>query len=52
VVESGPPEQLHNSSSEWVQQFLNGRADGPVPFQLSAPDYGADLAASVERLNA
>ena len=52
VVEAGPPEQLHNSSSAWVQQFLNGRADGPVPFQLSAPDYASDLAASAERLNA
>ena len=52
VVESGPPEQLRNSSSAWVQQFLNGRPDGPVPFQLSAPEYAADLAASVERLDA
>lgn len=52
VVESGSPEQLRNSSSLWVQQFLNGRSDGPVPFQLGAPDYGSDLAASKERLNA
>lgn len=52
VVESGTPEQLQNSSSEWVQQFLNGRPDGPVPFQLSAPNYSSDLAASEERLNA
>jgi len=40
VVESGPPEQLKSSSSEWVQQFLHGKSDGPVPFQLAAPDYG------------
>jgi len=26
-----------------VQQFLNGNADGPVPFQLDAPDYRLDL---------
>ena len=43
VVEAGSPEQLRNSSSEWVQQFLNGRPDGPVPFQLGAADYADDL---------
>ena len=43
VVEAGSPEQLRSSSSEWVQQFLNGDADGPVPFQLDAPDYREDL---------
>ena len=52
VVESGTPDQLHNSSSEWVQQFLNGRADGPVPFQLTAPDYANDLASTKVRLDA
>jgi len=52
VVEAGTPEQLQNSSSEWVQQFLNGRPDGPVPFQLKAPDYANDLAQSEVRLNA
>lgn len=52
VVESGTPEALRNSSSAWVQQFLNGEPDGPVPFQLEAPDYAADLAASKERLDA
>jgi len=52
VIEAGTPAQLQNSESEWVQQFLNGRSDGPVPFQLSAPDYASDLAASKERLDA
>jgi len=52
VVEAGSPEELHNSESAWIQQFLNGQADGPVPFQLGAPDYADDLAASKERLNA
>lgn len=52
VVESGTPEQLRNSPSEWVQQFLNGRSDGPVPFQLQAPDYAKDLATTQARLNA
>ena len=43
VVEAGSPEQLRASSSEWVQQFLQGRPDGPVPFQAAAPDYETEL---------
>jgi len=37
VVEAGTPD------SAWVQQFLQGSPDGPVPFQTTAPDYVADL---------
>ena len=43
VVEAGSPEQLRQSSSAWVQQFLNGKPDGPVPFQAPAPDYETEL---------
>jgi len=43
VVEAGSPLQLQNSSSEWVQQFLKGKADGPVPFQYPASPYSDDL---------
>ena len=43
VVEAGTPAALRASESPWVQQFLNGRPDGPVPFQLPAPDYAEDL---------
>jgi len=43
VVEAGSPEQLRASPSEWTQQFLNGSPDGPVPFQLPAPDYAFEL---------
>lgn len=43
VVEAGTPEQLRASDSAWVQQFLQGSPDGPVPFQTTAPDYVADL---------
>lgn len=43
VVEAGSPEQLKSSSSEWVQQFLRGEPDGPVPFQAPAPDYETQL---------
>ena len=43
VVEAGSPEQLKSSTSEWIQQFLQGKPDGPVPFQAPAPDYEAQL---------
>ncbi len=43
VVDHGSPRALAESASEWVQQFLHGRPDGPVPFHYPAPDYVADL---------
>ncbi len=43
IVESGTPGSLQNSSSEWVQQFLNGYPDGPAPFHYPAPEYIHDL---------
>ena len=46
IVGEGTPEQLQNSDSEWVQQFMNGKADGPVHFHYPANDYLDDLLAS------
>ncbi len=43
VVEHGTPEQLNNSASPWVKQFLRGEPDGPVPFHFEAGDYLDDL---------
>ncbi len=43
VVEHGTPEQLSNSTSPWVKQFLKGEPDGPVPFHFEAGDYLDDL---------
>jgi phospholipid/cholesterol/gamma-HCH transport system ATP-binding protein len=48
VVAHGTPAELKGSSSAWAQQFLNGHADGPVPFHYPAPDYEADLLAGKE----
>jgi len=31
IIEQGTPEELKQSSSEYVQQFLRGLPDGPVP---------------------
>ncbi len=43
VVGHGTPQQLAASDSEWVEQFMNGYADGPVHFHYPAPDYLDDL---------
>ncbi|WP_349432472.1 ATP-binding cassette domain-containing protein [Methylomarinum sp. Ch1-1] len=43
IVGQGTPEQLVDSDSEWVQQFMHGKADGPVHFHYPAPDYVDDL---------
>ena len=43
VVEHGTPEALQKSTSPWVQQFLQGKSDGPVPFHFPAVDYVDDL---------
>ena len=46
IVGQGTPQQLQDSDSEWVQQFMNGKADGPVHFHYPANDYLSDLLAS------
>ncbi|KAF3982232.1 MAG: ATP-binding cassette domain-containing protein [Methylococcales symbiont of Hymedesmia sp. n. MRB-2018] len=43
VAGHGTPEQIRNSDSEWVQQFMKGDADGPVHFHYPATDYKEDL---------
>ncbi|MDQ7076023.1 MAG: ATP-binding cassette domain-containing protein [Gammaproteobacteria bacterium] len=48
VVAHGSPQQLWQSESEWVKQFLDGRADGPVPFHYPAADYQQDLLATAK----
>jgi len=43
VVESGSPETLRNSQSDWTHQFIHGDADGPVPFHYPAEPIMEDL---------
>lgn len=43
VVAQGTPEELLDSGSDYVKQFLQGLPDGPVPFHYPAPDYLKDL---------
>jgi phospholipid/cholesterol/gamma-HCH transport system ATP-binding protein len=47
VVEHGTPEALSRSPSPWVNQFMHGLPDGPVPFHYPAPAYRDDLLAGV-----
>jgi phospholipid/cholesterol/gamma-HCH transport system ATP-binding protein len=43
VVASGETKALKNSDVELVRQFMNGLADGPVPFHYPAADYREHL---------
>lgn len=43
VIEKGSPVQLKRSSSQWVQQFMQGLPDGPVPFHFPGVDFADDL---------
>ena len=45
VVAQGAPTELQQSTSEWAQQFLHGRPDGPVPFHYPAMPFEDDLMA-------
>ncbi|MBX3695560.1 MAG: ATP-binding cassette domain-containing protein, partial [Steroidobacteraceae bacterium] len=49
-VASGSPEDLRRSDSEVVRQFLDGVADGPVPFHYPAPDYRDELLGGTGRM--
>ncbi len=43
VIESGSAAALTASESPWVRQFMQGEADGPVPFHYPAPNMASDL---------
>jgi len=43
VIASGSPEELRQSNDPRVQQFLQGDADGPVPFRFPAQSIEEDL---------
>jgi phospholipid/cholesterol/gamma-HCH transport system ATP-binding protein len=43
IIGSGTPEQIRNSDSPLVQQFLQGNADGPVPFHFPAQSLESEL---------
>jgi phospholipid/cholesterol/gamma-HCH transport system ATP-binding protein len=43
VIQQGKPDEIRASPEPFVNQFVNGRPDGPVPFHYPAPEYAADL---------
>ena len=46
IIGAGTPDEIRNSHSDLVQQFLHGKADGPVPFHFNAPDLNEQLMGS------
>ena len=46
VIGHGTPDEIRNTESDWVQQFMQGKADGPVPFHYPANDFGHELFAN------
>src|SRR5690242_19564669 len=44
VIAQGTPAQIRASHEPFVNQFVNGSSEGPVPFHYPAPEYAADLA--------
>jgi phospholipid/cholesterol/gamma-HCH transport system ATP-binding protein len=49
VAGEGTPSEIAHSASPWVQQFMNGSADGPVHFHYPARDYLDDLLSTGKR---
>jgi phospholipid/cholesterol/gamma-HCH transport system ATP-binding protein len=43
VIAEGRPADIRKSREPFVNQFVNGSSEGPVPFHYPAPDYAADL---------
>jgi phospholipid/cholesterol/gamma-HCH transport system ATP-binding protein len=43
VVSEGDPQSVRDSREPFVDQFVHGKPDGPVPFNYPAPSYDADL---------
>jgi phospholipid/cholesterol/gamma-HCH transport system ATP-binding protein len=43
VLASGTPDEIKKSNRADISQFLQGQADGPVPFHYPADDYFTDL---------
>jgi len=44
VVTRGTPDEIRNSGTPFVHQFVWGEMDGPMPFHYPGGSYGQDLA--------
>jgi phospholipid/cholesterol/gamma-HCH transport system ATP-binding protein len=43
IIGHGTPDQIRQDESPLVKQFVDGEADGPVPFHYPAPSYQNEL---------
>ena len=43
IIGQGTAEQIRQDDSPLVKQFVQGEADGPVPFHFNAPNYQNEL---------
>lgn len=43
VMARGTPEELNRHDSEWVQQFMQGKPDGPAAYHYPAVEFSQDL---------
>ena len=43
IIAEGTPDEIKASDKPFVQQFINGEMDGPVPFHFPGGDYQQDL---------
>ena len=43
IIGQGTPEQIRQESSPLIKQFVNGEADGPVPFHYPATSFRDEL---------
>ena len=37
IAGEGPPEELGSSSNPGIDQFMNGKVEGPIPFHYQPP---------------
>jgi len=48
VVARGSPQELQRDQNDTVRQFMQGLADGPVPFHFPGPEYTEQLQAMAQ----
>ncbi len=49
VIAEATPEEIKNSKDKFVQQFVQGLADGPIPLRVSSKDFYEDLLEGVRK---
>ncbi|HKU69718.1 MAG TPA: ABC transporter ATP-binding protein, partial [Burkholderiales bacterium] len=43
IVAQGTPDEIRDSKTPFVHQFVWGETDGPLPFHMPGAPYAADL---------